>query len=223
MQTRLLISDDELSGRVTMEILLKKLMFNRSFHFDVASSLDETKALLSKHHYDLIFLDINFKGMSSFTIIDEIPKTSKIIFVTAYSEHAIQAIRSNAFDYLMKPIKEIELSACLNRYFSMINPSGSSATIPLREKGFTRLYKISDITHVKGNGPYSTLFTDKEQITTVRTLKSLLPELGQGFVRIHKSYLVNRNFIKGFKKNQVFLNHDICLPISRTGLKNLSS
>lgn len=223
MPTRMLISDDELSGRVTMEILLKKLMFNRFFHFDVASSLDETKALLSQHHYDLIFLDINFKGLSSFTIIDEIPKTSKIIFVTAYSEHAIQAIRSNAFDYLMKPIKEMELSACLNRYFSMINTPDSSAMIPIREKGFTRLYKISDITHVKGNGPYSTLFTSKEQITTVRTLKSLLPELGQGFVRTHKSYLVNRNFIKGFKKNQIFLNHNICLPISRTGLKNLSS
>lgn len=223
MPTRMLISDDELSGRVTMEILLKKLMYNRSFHFDIASSLDETKALLSQHQYDLIFLDINFKGLSSFTIIDEIPKTSKIIFVTAYSEHAIQAIRSNAFDYLMKPIKEMELNACLNRYFSMINTPDSSAMIPIREKGFTRLYKISDITHVKGNGPYSTLFTSKEQITTVRTLKSLLPELGQGFVRTHKSYLVNRNFIKGFKKNQIFLNHNICLPISRTGLKNLSS
>lgn len=206
-----------------MEILLKKLMYNRSFHFDIASSLDETKALLSQHHYDLIFLDINFKGVSSFSIMDEIPKETRLVFVTAYSEHAIDAIRSNAFDYLMKPIKENELSACLNRYFSLINPLDSIATISVREKGFTRMFKISDITHVKGNGPYSTLFTSKEQITTVRTLKSLLPELGQGFVRIHKSYLVNRNFIKGFKKNQIFLTNNICLPISRTGLKNLSS
>jgi DNA-binding LytR/AlgR family response regulator len=223
MQTRILISDDEKSGRVTMEILLKKLMQIRSFQLDVASSLDETKALLVNHHYDLIFLDINFKGVSSFTIIDEIPKTTKIIFVTAYSEHAIEAIRRSAFDYLMKPIKEMELSACLNRYFSNINSHDSTAMIPIREKGFTRLYKTSDITHVKGNGPYSTVFTKQEQITTVRTLKSLFPELGQGFVRIHKSYLVNRNFIKGFKKNQIFLTNNICLPISRTGLKNLSS
>lgn len=223
MQTRILISDDEYSGRVTMEILLKKLMYNRSFHYEVASSLDETKEMLKKHQYDLIFLDINFKGVSSFSIIDEIPKETKLVFVTAYSEHAIDAIRSSAFDYLMKPLKETELSACLNRYFSLINPPGSSATIPVREKGFTRLYKISDITHVKGNGPYSTLFTKQEQITTARTLKSLIPDLGQNFVRIHKSYLVNRNFIKGFQKDQIFLIHNICLPISRTGLKNLSS
>lgn len=223
MRTRILIADDEQSGRVTMEILLKKLMYNRPFQHDVASSLDETKALLSQHQYDLIFLDINFKGISSFSVIDEIPKTAKLIFVTAYSEHAIEAIRSNAFDYLLKPVKEMELSACLNRYFSLINLPDSSAMIHIREKGFTRMFKLSDITHVKGNGPYSTLFTKQEQITTVRTLKSLIPELGQDFVRIHKSYLVNRNFIKGFQKDQIFLTHNICLPISRTGLKNLSS
>jgi two-component system LytT family response regulator len=223
MQTRILISDDEYSGRATMEILLKKLMYNRSFHYEIASSLDETREMLRKHQYDLIFLDINFKGVSSFSIMDEIPKETKLVFVTAYSEHAIDAIRSNAFDYLMKPLKEIELSSCLNRYFSLIGTADSSATIPVREKGFTRLYKISDITHVKGNGPYSTLFTKEEQITTARTLKSLIPELGQNFVRIHKSYLVNRNFIKGFQKDQIFLTHNICLPISRTGLKNLSS
>jgi two-component system LytT family response regulator len=223
MKTRLLISDDELSGRVTIELLLKKLMGSSPFILDIASSLPETVSFLSQHQYDLIFLDINFKGSSSFEIIDQIPASTKIVFVTAYSEHAIRAIRSNAFDYLLKPVKEEELKECLGRFYSYKEVPSSPDMIQVKEKGLTRIFKLNEIVHLKGKGPYSVIFTRTEQITTVRTLKSLIPDLGSDFIRIHKSYLVNRNFIQGFQKNKLFLTNNVCLPVSRNGLKNLST
>lgn len=223
MKTRFLISDDELSGRVTIELLLKKLMGSKPYVLDIASSLPETLRCLSQQQYDLIFLDINFKGTSSFEITHHIPTGTKVVFVTAYSEHAIRAIRSNAFDYLLKPVKEEELGDCLNRFFLQEKSEDSTGIIHLKEKGLTRLFNLNEIIYLKGKGPYSVIFTESTQVTTVRTLKSLLPELGKDFIRIHKSYLVNRKFIKGYQKNQLFLTNNICLPISRNGLKSLSA
>jgi len=206
-----------------MEILLKKIMGSRPYHLDLASTLDETRESLLAHYYDIIFLDIKFKTSSSFEIIDRIPRGTKIIFVTAYPEHAIHAIRSNAFDYLLKPVKEEELGACLDRFYESMSAQIVGNVIQIREKGFARWLKLSDIIHVKGNGPYSMIHLPEEQITTARTLKSLIPDLGKDFVRVHKSHVVNRNFIKGVQKDQIILTNHTCLPISRNGLKSLSS
>lgn len=223
MKSRILVSDDEISGRVTMEILLKKMMGRRPYQLDMASTLDETKDRISENYYDIIFLDIKFKNSSSFDILDRIPRGTKIVFVTAYSEHAIHAIRSNAFDYLLKPVKEEELGACLDRFYAAMAAQIIGGVIQIREKGFTRWFKLSEIIHVRGNGPYSLIHTTQEQITTARTLKSLIPDLGKDFIRIHKSHVVNRNYIKGFLKDQLVLTNHTCLPISRNGIKNLNT
>jgi two-component system LytT family response regulator len=222
MKIKLLIADDEYSGRFILEMLLRKEMaINQNFEIDVVASLEEVVKQINSTFYDIIFLDINFKGESSFEIVDLIPKASKIVFVTAYGEHVINALRKSAFDYLLKPVKIEELSNCLNRYFSSIKELDLTAQIQIKEKGFTRWIQINEISHLRGQGPYAHIFVNNEQITVARTLKSLMPELGNNFIRIHKSYLVNRKFIKAFQHDQIILINQVCLPISRTGLKNL--
>lgn len=221
MRIKTLIADDEYSGRCTMELLLKGLIPDaKSLQIHLATTLEETSALLDHHHFDLIFLDINFKGVSSFEILKNIPKETKIIFVTAYSEHAIEAIRKNAFDYILKPVKEQELADCLDRFFTLQQSLPPFHHLQIREKGFTKWIKTSEISHIRGQGPYSVIFSS-EQITVAKTLKTLMIDLGDDFVRIHKSFLVNKKFVKAFQRNQLILTNLICLPISRTGLKNL--
>ena len=222
MKIKLLIADDEYSGRFILETLLRKEMdTHQNFEIDVVASLEEVVKQINSTTYDIIFLDINFKGESSFDIVDLIPKASKIVFVTAYGEHVINALRKSAFDYLLKPIKIEELSNCLKRYFITRKEVESTENIQIKEKGFTRWIQISEISHIRGQGPYAHIFVINEQITVARTLKSLMPELGNHFIRIHKSYLVNRKFIKAFQHDQIILINQVCLPISRNGLKNL--
>ena len=221
MRIKTLIADDEYSGRCTLELLLKGLIPDaKSLQIHLATTLEETSALIDQHHFDLIFLDINFKGVSSFEILKNIPKETKIIFVTAYSEHAIEAIRKNAFDYILKPVKEQELANCLDRFFTLQQSLPPFNHLQIREKGFTKWVKTSEISHIRGQGPYSVIFSS-EQITVAKTLKTLMIELGDDFVRIHKSFLVNKKFVKAFQRNQLILTNLTCLPISRTGLKNL--
>jgi DNA-binding LytR/AlgR family response regulator len=224
LKIRILIADDEYSGRYTMDLLLRKLLAERKdIHVDMVATLEEVSACLTDHFYDLIFLDINFKGISAFEIVDQVPGASKLVFVTAYGEHVIRAIRKNAFDYLMKPVKEEELSNCLNRFFETRLEPSHTDLLQIREKGYTRWLKLGEISHIKGHGPYSHIFMGTEQLTIARTLKSLMPELGEDFIRIHKSFLVNRKYIRAFQRDQLILTNQICLPVSRNGMKNLDS
>jgi DNA-binding LytR/AlgR family response regulator len=224
LKIRLLIADDEYSGRYTLDLLLRKQLSERKdIHVDMVSTLEEVSARLTDHFYDLIFLDINFKGVSAFEVVDQIPRASKLVFVTAYGEHVIKAIRKSAFDYLLKPVKEEELSNCLQRFFETQGENVPADLIQIREKGYTRWLKLDEISHVKGQGPYAQIFIGHEQLTIAKTLKSLAPELGEDFIRIHKSFLVNRKFIKAFQRDQLILTNQVCLPVSRNGMKNLDT
>lgn len=221
MKVRILVSDDERSGRVTMEYLLQQTLPKDSYVLELCSSLGMTVEKLQQDAFDILFLDINFKGVSSFEIVSKIPKSTTLVFVTAYAEHTIQAIRNNAFDYLLKPVREEELRDCLKRYESRASLGLPEKTLQVREKGANKLLRTSDIIYVKGHGPYSMVCTHDAMITIARTLKSIAEELGDPFVRTHKSYLVNRSFIQRFHHNQLILENNLCLPISRSGIKNM--
>jgi DNA-binding LytR/AlgR family response regulator len=81
--------------------------------------------------------------------------------------------------------------------------------------------EISKIIFIKGDGPYSIIHMANEKHTVAKTIKTLATELPSDFVRIHKSYFINKKYLKGFAKGKVFLFDNICLPLSRNGSKNL--
>lgn len=217
----LLIVDDENSGRTTLRVLLEKEFWAHIKTIEYAHSFEEAAEKLKLNNYHVIFLDINLKGISAFDLISFIPPASKIIFVTAHAEFVIRALRNRAFDYLLKPVKEEEMKNCLERVLKDLAEDSQKYRLHIKERGITRILNLNEILYIKGNGPYSTFFVNKDNFTTARTLKSILPELGEEFVRVHKSYVVNRFYIKGYNKEKLYLHNDTWLPISRSGLKNL--
>lgn len=216
------IVDDESSGRTTLKILLEKEFWSHTKSLTFSKTFDEAKEKLRTTQFDIVFLDVNLKGISAFDLMTFIPLATKVIFVTAYSEFMLKALRNKAFDYLVKPIKEEELKECLLRIQREFFSNSDSQILHIKQRGLTRMLRLSDIIYLQGNGPYSTIYLRDESCTTARTLKSILPELGHGFIRIHKTYVVNRTQIKGFNKDKLILLTDQSLPVSRTGLKNLS-
>src|ERR1017187_2402193 len=115
MKYPILVVDDEASGRATLKILLERLFWAHTEFMDFSKSFDEAKSKFKTNQYDIVFLDVNLKGISAFDLLTFIPFATKVVFVTAYSEFMLKALRSKAFDYLVKPIKEEDLKDCLFR------------------------------------------------------------------------------------------------------------
>ena len=223
MKYSILIVDDEDSGRQALKILLEKGFWAYTQEIEFARSFELAKEKILNKSFDILFLDINLKGISAFDLLQFIPSQSKIVFVTAYSEFMLQALRNKAFDYLVKPVKEEELNDCLHRIVQENAAGGADNILQIRSNGMTRVVHKDDIVYIEGDGPYCSLHLKKEMVKTAKTLKAILPELGEHFVRIHKSYVVNKKYIRAFNMDKLVLYNEACLPVSRTGFKNLSA
>lgn len=219
-----LIVDDEHSGRSSLKILLNKNCYYLFEKIITASSLDEAIQLAKGDHFNICFLDINLNNQSGFDLLPYLTPDTKVIFVTAYSEFAIKAIKENAFDYLLKPINPAEFKLCLNRYEKeVIDVEGSKKYLHIKDQGATIPIQLDEIEFLQAEGAYSKIhLTKNREYITAKTLKSMTDALGKDFIRIHKSYIINKTMIKSFKKNSLTTIHNTCLPVSRVGAKELS-
>lgn len=222
MKYQILIVDDEDSGRQTMRILLDNSFWPYIQSIDFSKSFEEAQIKIIKSEFDLVFLDINLKGISAFDLLRFIPSSTKVIFVTAYSEFMLQALRSKAFDYLVKPVKQEDLTASLERLIKERENEDEVKKIHVKVKGITNIVALNEIVYIEGDGPYSIFHLKTKELKTAKTLKLISTELNKSFVRIHKSYLVNRRYINGFNMDKIILYNNKWLPVSRTGFKNLS-
>src|SRR5512141_2470724 len=122
-----LIVDDEENARILLDKLLEEtLMFSE---VRAAQSVDAAYTELKHFDPDIIFLDIKMPGKDGFEFIQELPpnyNAHKIVFVTAYDQFAIKAIKNQAFDYLLKPVNRKELTQCLSRYTDSTDEDKSS-------------------------------------------------------------------------------------------------
>ena len=224
LKANALIVDDEHSGRSSLKILLQKNFIFLFDKIDTSPTLKDAVRAVSTANYNLVFLDIELSSHSGFDLLPYLAANTKVIFVTAYSEFAIKAIKERAFDYLLKPLNPAELRDCMGRYQKdIMGVTLAYKYMIVRESGESIPIKLEDIEYIRADGPYSVIHTVKKaEYTTAKTLKSLMYSLGQEFVRIHKSYLLNRHMIKSFKKDSITTIHNSCLPVSRVGAKELS-
>lgn len=194
-----------------------------------ASSVKSGYIEITKHNPDLVFLDIELSDGSGFDLITLFPNISfKIIFVTAFSEHAVKAFRVNAVDYLLKPVKIDELKASIEKAkkFNAENlhsdqlvelfkslSAGSTLLNTLlipHIKGFDVL-KVPEIIMCKADG-YCTEFylTGKRKIVSSKNLKHFENFLTQNnFLRVHNSFIINLNHVCSYsRQGEIELTED---------------
>jgi len=223
MKLNALIVDDEHSGRMSLKIFLQE---NYLYLFDqvqTADSLDDAIKIIKTNFYNVIFLDINLNNKSGFELLPHLSSQTTVVFVTAYSEYAINAIKEKAFDYLLKPINPIEFKNCINRLEKTIfGEKNQKKYLRIKQQGETIPINIEEIEYLEANGPYSKIcMLNQQQYTTAKTIKSLEDKLGKDFIRIHKSFIVNKALIKSFKKDSLTTKSEKCLSVSRVGYKEL--
>lgn len=216
-----LIVDDEHSGRASLKILLQQYCSGIIEVIDLAATFESAKQKIAIKRYDIIFLDIQLSTGLGFELSNLINEFSKIIYVTAFSEYAIKAIKNKAYDYILKPVNPEELNNAVLNCFNHRNEL-CKKYLNVKNKGITIPIEQDKILFLEADGPYC-LIQLKENVSYIsaQTLKSISKKLNQNFIRIHKTYLVNKLYIKGYNQKEVIISDSIKIRVSRTGLCEL--
>lgn len=217
MQLNTIIVEDEKTSRDILKSYLAKYCPNVMV-LGEAENIDEALILIRNNQLDLVFLDVEMPYGSGFDLLNKLDNVSfETIFVTAYEHYAIDALNSQAAYYLLKPIsiddlikgvdfitevkrKEHELPNALLK--PKINISEDKITIPTQD-GFEVL-EVKNILYCKADDNYTHLFLiDGKKKLVSKTLKYFDDMLNKnGFIRIHKSYLVNVSYVVTYRKGK---------------------
>lgn len=202
-----------------------------------AQSVKEAVDYLSGNKPDLMLLDINLPDGTAFDILKQVFYSDfKIIFLTAFEKFALKAIKVSAADYLLKPVNPRELIEAVNRVknefetaelqklkFEALQTNLKSLDklkkLVLKTSERFIILKINDIVRCESDGPYTVFFlADSKKIIVSKPLKEYDEMLsGSGFLRVHKSYLININYISSYVKKDggyLLLNDLTKIPVS---------
>ena len=236
--------DDELKACSILKNLLIKYVDPDINIAGIANNTKDAEELVHKLRPDAVFLDVEMPGENAFNFLKRIsPISFEVVFVTAYDDYAIKALRLNAVDYILKPISINELRNAIERlkdrlklkkngrelkssYSELscdIDTKAKQHKIILKDKNNTEVVYFKDIFYIEAQGSYSRVFFRKfgsvKEITMswlVTDYEELLP--ADQFFRIHRSYLINCSHINRIlneEVNYVLLNNEFKLPVSR--------
>jgi len=213
-----LIVDDEKNGRENLCGLIEKYCPQINIVAE-AASVTEAIQKIEEFQPKLIFLDIEMPGGNGFSLLEHFKSFPfEVIFVTAYDNFAIKAIRFSASDYILKPINLNELIIAVDKvsqrisqrgenerirqlYQNSLHPSNPKIGLPTGER--IEFVEVKSIIRCQGEINYTHLyFSDRKPMLSAKSLiefEELLSEYG--FIRVHKTHLVNMNHVASFTRN----------------------
>lgn len=172
-----------------------------------------------KDQYTVVFFPVNIMTdeKNAETIADLVYRKCCLIVYHPTYDFTIQAIKTGIYDYLLSPFRMVELRECLCRLVQKYQCDKSTYNIILRDAKGSQVIPLKNISHIQAFGAYSRIYSIDKEYFICRTLKSLEEEIGEPFIRIHRSYIVHAGQIKCYNINTVTLINKQKLPVSRTG------
>src|SRR3569833_3200282 len=174
----------------------------------------EAMAFLKKNKVDFIFLDINMPQLTGMELAAILPKETKIVFTTAYSEYAAESYTFQTIDYLLMPItlkRFISSTQKIEAFFGNKEVIEKPVHMPEKEYFFVKSGKtlsrirLEDILYFEGEKEYVRLVTNTGQLLIYRRLKDIEEQLPLPFVRVHNSYIVNTKQLEKFQDNHIYI------------------
>lgn len=201
-----------------------------------ADSVESGVELIQNMQPQLVLLDIDIKGGTGFHILQKVkPYNFALIFITAFNDYAIKAIKFSALDYILKPVNETEFCAAVqsaiqsiensqienqvNNFFDHYERKTQSKKIVLKTNDSIYLLDISEIIYCVSDNSYTTFYIkDKKEIIVSKGIKEYEKLLeSYNFFRPHQSYLVNLHFIHKIDKTDggsIVLKNKKEIPVS---------
>ena len=217
-----LIIDDEPIAHTLIETFAKDIP---SIHLiGHCYTAMEAIPFLQSEKIDLIFLDIQMPKLHGFDFLKTLHTPPQIIIISAHAEYALEGYEYNITDYLLKPFNFERFFKSVQKASQNLNtPSEQSPTQTLFIKDEKAQHKVnlSDIRYVEANGNYAMVHLTASRILTqmkMADLERLLPV--PRFIRIHRSYIINTDFISLVKATEIHFESKV-FPVGRVYKENI--
>lgn len=219
---RIAVCDDEELFRIEFKSVLDKVLINAEYDIDTFSGGSSLYEAFLKKPFDLVFLDIEMPGIDGITLAKRLRAVSEnvqIVFLTSHIEYALEGYEVNALRYLVKPVDMNKLSEVL-KYIQ--DKKNNSRQIMIKQEGEDIVIDLSDIIYMESMDKNVRIVTSKSEYITRYNISDYEEELkNSGFLRIHRGYLISLSKVKKIVKNDVVMDGDISLPVSRSNIKTL--
>lgn len=204
-----------------------------------ADNVADAYAAISRHDPELVLLDIQLKNETGFDLLMRLPKINfEIVFITAYDQYGIRAIKFSALDYLLKPVTPEDLRRAVEKavyritqkekdqklenllsFLATSNRDQQKLALPLQDE--VRYEPIVSIVRLEASNNYSYVILETgEKLLVCKTLKEFAAVLDPyAFIRTHQSHLVNSRFVKSYLKEDggvLLLTDQLKIPLSKT-------
>ncbi|MCZ4693524.1 DNA-binding response regulator [Ancylomarina euxinus] len=240
---RFLVVDDEDKARAVLHKLLQ--LVEPYCQVTEANSAEQGITRYLEFQPDLIFLDIEMPHKNGFELVQELilsGESPRVVFITAFNQYAIQAIKASALDYLLKPINENDLKQCINRaklidnnkkdknkLDDLINRLNMNNRLKVNTRTGFEIIKQDNILYCEADGNYTNIcLTNRTKLTTATTLGIIEDQLiSDLFFRVSRSILINLDYLKSVNRKDKVCHLQIggeciTLPLSCSRVQKLA-
>ena len=221
--TCIIVDDDEID-------LLMVVSFVKRFpHLGLLgafSSSEEALAFCENNTVSIIFLDVDMPGLNGLELRKKLSAIPACIFVTSHPEHAVESFELETLDFIVKPLKFDRFSKAIERINEFMEiktkallyeSSIGGDSIYIKEGHEQTKVKLHVILYLEALKDYTLLVTNDRRHCVLSSIGTLLKEAHfQSFVRVHRSFAVQRNLIHRIGSHEIFLNESLSIPIGRS-------
>ncbi len=175
--------------------------------------------MIKREKPQIAFLDIEMENINGLTIASKLPEDTCFIFTTAYLEYALEGYELDAVDYLHKPFAFSRFQTAFSKALRRIrgNTAENDRSILVKEEYNNVHIPLTEILYIEAMEGYVKIYRENDVCTVSRViLKNIgnqLPE--REFIRIHRSFIIQKSKVKSFNKREVKLKNGKILPIGR--------
>lgn len=222
---RCIVVDDEPLARDLIVSYINKTPFLELIA--ACGSAAEASACITDSKPDIVFLDIQMPGMTGIELARFIPTETITIFITAYDHYAIEGIKANAVDYLLKPVSYADFLTSAQRAMTIHEQRTGHAPVAdeqthiiVRSDYKLIQLPVKDILFIEGVKDYVKIYTSADNmqkpVITLMNMKSLEQKLPSYFMRVHRSYIVNLNNINAIERGSRIVFGEHYIPVGDT-------
>lgn len=224
-----IIDDDEID-RIMVVSLVRRFPFIKII--GVFEEAEAAMPLLENEKIDILFLDIDMPTMNGFDFRKKAIEVPACIYITSHPEHAAESFELDTLDFIVKPLKMdrfIQTIAKIEDYMELrhkaqLFESAIGGDVIYIKEGHTETkVKLHDILYLEALKDYTKIVTAGKRHCVLTSIGNLLKEANfQSFIRVHRSFAVQKQYIDKKMPNEVLLHNGMSIPIGRSYKENLS-